>query len=76
MVEFLTDLDLKRGTNCKLPVFGGFAVTIQYRISRLTSERYIAELRDNTVGDAKDNDAVFYRWIEAIRENREMLKWQ
>jgi hypothetical protein len=176
--EFLVELDLKLNTNCKLPVFGGFAVTLQYGISRLTSDidvldvapphilevlqreaglgsplsqrhrvyldfvgmanppinydqrlcpmfpgvfrrvglfvmdpydvaltklkrdsdkdvqdvlqlaakipfdldlfedRYIAELRDNTVGSAKDNDAVFYRWIEAIRENREMLKQQ
>jgi hypothetical protein len=40
----------------------------------LFEKRYIEELRDNTVGRVEDNDSVFYRWINSIKENREILK--
>lgn len=32
--------------------------------------RYIEELRDNTTGRPENNDFTFYRWKEAILENR------
>jgi hypothetical protein len=37
----------------------------------LFEKRYHEELRDNTTGRAEDNDIVFYRWKEAILEDRE-----
>jgi hypothetical protein len=36
--EFLQDLDAVVTEPCKLPCFGGFAVTLEYGISRLTSD--------------------------------------
>jgi len=36
--EFLQDLDAVVTEACKLPCFGGFAVTLEYGISRLTSD--------------------------------------
>lgn len=36
--EFLQDLDAAVTEACKLPCFGGFAVTLEYGISRLTSD--------------------------------------
>jgi hypothetical protein len=36
----------------------------------LFEKRYIEELRDNTTGTADANDVVFYRWKEAIWEDR------
>jgi hypothetical protein len=162
--EFLQDLDEAVNEACRLPCFGGFAVTLEYGISRLTSDidvldvapprmvttlmkeggkgsplaikhkvyldvvgianapydyqsrlrpmyllvmdpydvaltklkrdsdkdfqdvlqlaektlfdldlfekRYKAELRDNTTGKPEDNDRTFYRWKDAILENR------
>jgi hypothetical protein len=170
--EFLQDLDAAVTEACKLPCFGGFAVTLEYGISRLTSDidvldvapprmaailtekggkgsplaikhkvyldivgianppydyesrlhpmypdafrrihllvmdpydvaltklkrdsdkdfqdvlqlaekipfeldvfekRYKEELRENTTGNPEDNDRTFYRWKEAILENR------
>lgn len=170
--EFLQDLDAVATEACRLPCFGGFAVTLEYGISRLTSDidvldvapprmvallmkeggkgsplaikhkvyldivgianapydyesrlrpmypgafqkihllvmdpydvaltklkrdsdkdfqdvlqlaekipfdldlfekRYKEELRDNTTGKPEDNDRTFYRWKEAILENR------
>lgn len=36
----------------------------------LFEKRYQDELRENTTGKAEDNDITFYRWKEAILENR------
>ena len=36
--EFLQDLDEAVNEACRLPCFGGFAVTLEYGISRLTSD--------------------------------------
>ena len=36
----------------------------------LFEKRYREELRDNTTGKPEDNDRTFYRWKEAILENR------
>jgi hypothetical protein len=36
----------------------------------LFEKRYKEELRDNTTGKPEDNDRTFYRWKEAILENR------
>jgi hypothetical protein len=36
----------------------------------LFEKRYREELRENTTGKAEDNDFTFYRWKEAILENR------
>jgi len=36
----------------------------------LFEKRYKDELRDNTTGKPEDNDQTFYRWKEAILENR------
>ena len=163
--EFLQALDAKMTEVCTLPCFGGFAVTLEYGISRTTSDidvldvapprvvdilmreggkgsplaikhkvyldfvgianppynyesrlhrppsgcgvpfssklkrdsdkdfqdvlqlaekipfdlglfekRYIEELRDNTTGKAGDNDFTFYRWKEAILEDRARKK--
>ena len=40
----------------------------------LFEKRYIEELRDNTTGKAGDNDFTFYRWKEAILEDRAKKK--
>ena len=40
----------------------------------LFEKRYIEELRDNTTGKAGDNDFTFYRWKEAILEDRARKK--
>jgi len=36
--EFLQELDAKMTEVCRLPCFGGFAVTMEYGISRLTAD--------------------------------------
>jgi len=36
----------------------------------LFEKRYREELRDNTTGKPEENDRTFYRWKEAILENR------
>ena len=36
--EFLEDLDAVANEACRLPCFGGFAVTLGYGISRMTSD--------------------------------------
>jgi hypothetical protein len=36
----------------------------------LFERRYQEELRDNTTGKPEDNDRTFYRWKEAILEDR------
>jgi hypothetical protein len=36
--EFLQELDAHLTEECRLPVFGGFAVTQQYGLSRETSD--------------------------------------
>jgi hypothetical protein len=40
----------------------------------LFEKRYREELRENTTGKAEDNDFTFYRWKEAILENRARKK--
>jgi hypothetical protein len=37
-------------------------------------KRYKEELRENTTGNPEDNDRTFYRWKEAILENRRAKK--
>jgi hypothetical protein len=36
----------------------------------LFERRYWEELRENTTGRVEDNDFVFYRWKDAILEDR------
>jgi hypothetical protein len=40
----------------------------------LFEKRYQEELRDHTTGKAGDNDFTFYRWKEAILEDRARKK--
>lgn len=60
---------LKRDSDKDFQDVLGLAARIPFDLD-LFEKRYIEELRDNTTGTAEANDIVFYRWKEAILEDR------
>jgi len=48
--EFLEELDTKLDEPCRLPCFGGFAVTIEYVISRSTSDIDVLDVAPRKLG--------------------------